>query len=98
MFRYFRDSEWCDDFFDCDYEDFIDNDSEVDPTGPVKGKNHVIRSIDAPYGKLDRSLSNPYATNTIDDESTSFEDRYRHAYFRLVIKAKDYLEYFSNGE
>lgn len=95
IFRYFRESEWCSDFFD-DYDDFIENDSDVDPTGPVKGKYHVIRSIDAPYGKLDRSLSNPNATNTINDETTTFEDKYRHAYFRLVIKAKDYLHNISN--
>ena len=90
LFKDFRDSEWCSDFFD-DYDDFIEDDSIIDPVGPKKGKYHVVRSIDAPYGKLDRSLSSPNLDNGYNDDNISPEDQYRHAYFRLVIKAKDYL-------
>lgn len=90
IFKEFRDNEWCSDFFD-DYDDFIENDSKIDPVGPKKGKCHVVRSIDAPYGKLDRSLSRPNLDNNYNDDNISFEDKYRHAYFRLVIKAKDYI-------
>ena len=90
LFKDFRDSEWCSDFFD-DYGDFIEDDSNIDPVGPKKGRYHVVRSIDAPYGKLDRSLSSPNLDNGYNDDNISPEDQYRHAYFRLVIKAKDYL-------
>ena len=65
--------EWCSDWLDWYPEDRV---VITDPTGPMRGEQHAIRSINSRGGKFDRS-------NDIDE---------RGAYLglvRLVIKAKD---------
>lgn len=65
--------EWCSDFLD----DFPESGLIVtDPTGPSRGKEHVVRSYNGDRGKFDRS-------NDIDED-----DAYL-GLVRLVIKAKD---------
>lgn len=65
--------EWCSDFLD----DFPESGFIVtDPTGPSRGKEHVVRSYNGDRGKFDRS-------NDIDED-----DAYL-GLVRLVIKAKD---------
>lgn len=70
-----QDVEYCYDFFDDEYKD---TEYKIDPKGPSKGKlgMHVFRAYSQDKGKLSRS-------------GALESDRYRHAYFRLVIKAKD---------
>ena len=43
--------EWCGDFWD-NFESFS---GAIDPTGPYKGKEHVVRAYNAKRGKFDRS-------------------------------------------
>ena len=65
--------EWCNDFLD----DYPESGLVVtDPTGPSRGKEHVVRSFNGKRGKFDRS-------NNIDED-----DAYL-GLVRLVIKAKD---------
>ena len=66
--------DWCSDYHD----EFSDSKVvEVDPTGPKKGREHVIRAYNAENGKFDRSNRLKFG-------------RCELGYIRLVIKAKDY--------
>jgi formylglycine-generating enzyme required for sulfatase activity len=65
--------EWCSDFLD-DYPE--DGAVLTDPTGPLRGKERVIRAFNNKRGKFDRS-------NKID------EDEAYLGLVRLVLKAKD---------
>ena len=62
--------EWCSDYFD----EFKIGGVAVDPTGPISGKEHVMRAYNNIHGKLDR-----------DHPKTLF----LKGFIRLVIKAKD---------
>lgn len=65
--------EWCSDFLD----DFPEQSAVLtDPTGPMTGEQHVIRSFNSDRGKFDRS-------NKIDEDNAYL------GLVRLVIKAKD---------
>lgn len=65
--------EWCSDFLD----DFPEQSAVLtDPTGPMTGEQHVIRSFNSERGKFDRS-------NKIDEDNAYL------GLIRLVIKAKD---------
>lgn len=64
--------EWCSDYFD----EYKIGDVILDPTGPISGKEHVLRSYNNQYGKLDRDLYNHPA-------------QIFKGFIRLVIKAKD---------
>lgn len=86
LFENCHDEEWCNDYF-AEFESFINFDDQVDPQGPKKGKYHVVRSFSASRGVCDRSFSMPYIYSF--DSEDRYEDKYRHAYIRLVIKAKD---------
>lgn len=65
--------EWCGDYFD----EFKKDGITVDPTGPISGKEHVIRAYNNQHGKLDRDIP------------PSQKTRYYKGFVRLVIKAKD---------
>ena len=65
--------EWCSDFLDWYPESGV---VLTDPTGPARGKQHVIRAYNGKRGKFDRS-------SDIDED-----DAYL-GLVRLVIKAKD---------
>ena len=65
--------EWCSDYLDWYPESGV---VLTDPTGPTRGKQHVIRAYNGKRGKFDRS-------NDIDED-----DAYL-GLVRLVIKAKD---------
>ena len=70
--------EYCFDIFDkYDNTDFI-----VDPSGPKKGKSHVIRGIKSKYGKFDRSACHEWFYK----EGLVYSLK---ANFRIAIKAKD---------
>ena len=73
LFTYCQGAEYCSDW----YDSFKDIEYRVDPTGPIKGKNRVIRAYNGKRGKFDRSLR-PFDDNL-----------YNNIFFRLVIKAKD---------
>lgn len=73
LFTYCQGAEYCSDWYDT----FKDIEYRIDPTGPIKGKNRVIRAYNGKRGKFNRSL------RPFDD---SF---YNNIFFRLVIKAKD---------
>ena len=64
--------DWCSDY----YDEFRTGSVEVDPTGPISGKDHVVRAYNNKYGKYNRN-------NTLS------VGRYTLGYIRLVIKAKD---------
>lgn len=64
--------EWCSDYF----AEFKGEEIKFDPTGPVSGKEHVLRAYNNQYGKLDR-------------DSNHNPSRYLKGFIRLVIKAKD---------
>lgn len=64
--------EWCGDYFD----KFKIGGVTVDPTGPISGKEHVIRAYNNQHGKLDRD----------PQQNPSSELK---GFIRLVIKAKD---------
>lgn len=66
--------EWCCDFLDWYPEDNI---LVTDPTGPIRGKQHVVRAYNSKRGKYDRSGD--------IDESNAYL-----GLVRLVIKAKDF--------
>lgn len=65
--------EWCGDFLDWYPEDKV---ILTDPTGPLRGEQHVIRAFNGEYGKYDRS-------SRIDEDNAYL------GLVRLVIKAKD---------
>ncbi len=65
--------EWCSDFLDWYPED---NFVVTDPTGPIRGKQHVIRAYNSNRGKYDRSSD--------IDESNAYL-----GLVRLAIKVKD---------
>ena len=64
--------DWCSDY----YDEFSTSSVAVDPTGPVKGDERVVRAYNNKYGKLNRN-------NSIS------QGRYILGFIRLVIKAKD---------
>lgn len=66
--------DWCSDYYDV----FKEGSVIVDPTGPVKGSNRVVRAYNNKYGKYNRN-------NKIS------QGRFILGYLRLVIKAKDTL-------
>jgi hypothetical protein len=76
VFTSCQDSEYCSDWFDT----FKDIEYRVDPTGPSKGKTHVVRAYSAKRGKFDRMLDKIWHYDINNSNST---------FFRLVIKAKD---------
>ena len=45
--------EWCSDFYSEEYP----KEEQINPTGPIKGKRHVIRSFDAGRNKWQRNFS-----------------------------------------
>lgn len=65
--------EWCSDWLDNFPEDRM---VLTDPTGPIRGEQHVIRSFNCDRGKYDRS-------SNIDEDDAFL------GLVRLVIKAKD---------
>ncbi len=81
IFRCCQETEFCSDWFDT----FKNLEYIIDPTGPLDGSYHVMRSYAGRKGKFNR-VHWHYET-TIPDES----------FFRLVIKAKDLKEYINES-
>ena len=67
-----NDFEYCYDWF----AEYNNEEYRINPTGPVKGPYHVVRSYNRHRGKFDRSGMSEYKYGSP---------------FRLAIKAKDYL-------
>lgn len=65
--------DWCSDY----YGPYDENKLVVDPTGPIRGKEHVVRAINAEKGKFTRNNKVPFGQSDL-------------GYVRLVIKAKDF--------
>lgn len=64
--------DWCSDY----YGPFKKGDIILDPKGPTKGEEHVVRAYNAKKGKFDRSNYIPYGYSEL-------------GYVRLVIKARE---------
>lgn len=67
--------DWCSDY----YGPFKKGDIIVDPQGPAKGEEHVVRAYNAKNGKFDRSNYIPFGYSEL-------------GYVRLVIKARDIVK------
>ena len=64
--------DWCSDY----YDEYKTGGQVIDPTGPLKGKDRVVRAFNNKYGKYDR-------------RNELSIGRYTLGCIRLVIKAKD---------